>query len=94
MCLISVIFYAILFSASIIFSAPREDNGTLVKVRIIKQPAGILDGLRLHCYRAGEVYDIPPALATVLVAEGFALIEMRRAQPLDSWRDQDRRAIR
>ena len=65
-----------------------------MKVRIIKQPAGILDGLRLRCYRVGEAYDIPAAVATALVAEGFAIIEMRRPDPAAAWRDQDRRVSR
>ena len=65
-----------------------------MKVRIIKEPAGIVDGLRLQYYRAGEVYDIPTAVAMVLVAEGFALIEMRGPQPHTAWREPERRVSR
>ena len=65
-----------------------------MKVRIVKQPAGNIEGLRLQCYRQGEVYDIPTALAMVLVAEGFAIIEMRGPQSGNSWRDPERRADR
>ena len=64
-----------------------------MKVRIVKQPAGNIEGLRLHYYREGEVYDIPTAVAMVLVAEGFAIIEMRGPQQ-GTWRDPDRRAAR
>jgi len=49
-----------------------------VKVRIIKQPSGFLNGVSLRSYRVGHTYDMPSTLATFLVIEGFAEVEMRR----------------
>jgi hypothetical protein len=49
-----------------------------MKVRIMRHPTGVVDGISLHYYRAGEVYDLPVVLAEYLVAEGFASIEMRQ----------------
>ena len=65
-----------------------------MKVRIVKEPSGNIDGLSLQAYRKGEVYDIPPAVAMVLVAEGFAIIEMRGQPSQNSSRVPERRAAR
>ena len=50
--------------------------------------------MSLHAYRKGEVYDIPPAVAMVLVAEGFAIIEMRGQPSQNSSHVPERRAAR
>ncbi len=52
-----------------------------MKVRITRQPRGVVQGLSLSYYRLGEVYDLPPSLAEYLVMEEYAIFEMR---------DQDR----
>ena len=49
-----------------------------MKVRIVREPAGSVDGVTLRNYRVGETYDIPAALAQYFVAQGFAVVEMRR----------------
>ena len=49
-----------------------------MRVRITRQPRGVVDGMSLHYYHAGEAYDLAPELAEYLVAEGFASIEMRQ----------------
>ena len=48
-----------------------------MKVRIVRQPTGSVEGISLHFYHPGNVYDLPASIAEYLVAEGFALIEMR-----------------
>ena len=52
-----------------------------MKVRIVQQPTGTLDGLRLDKYLRGNTYDVPASIAAYLVAEGFAQAEMRSERP-------------
>ena len=47
-------------------------------VRIVRQPSQTNEGVSLHLYRAGRVYDVNASLAEYLVSEGFAQLEMRR----------------
>jgi hypothetical protein len=49
-----------------------------VKVRILRQPKGTIQGIALKAYHPDRVYDLAPALAEFLIAEGYALLEMRR----------------
>jgi len=62
-----------------------------MKVRIMRDPTGVVDGMSLHFYHAGETYEVLPALAEYLVAEGYASIEMRRRQRSSRPRQRDRR---
>ena len=48
-----------------------------MKVRIIKEPSGLVQGVSLASYKLGQVYDIPANLADYLVLEGYAQSEMR-----------------
>jgi hypothetical protein len=48
-----------------------------VRVRIIKEPVGSINGIALRQYRPSLVYDLPPTLANYLVISGFAIFEMR-----------------
>jgi hypothetical protein len=48
-----------------------------MKVKITRQPQGMINGVSLKHYRQGEVYDLPPSLAEFLVMEDHAIIEMR-----------------
>jgi hypothetical protein len=48
-----------------------------VRVRITRQPLGMIQGMVLNHYRPGEVYDLPPSLAECLVMENYAIVEMR-----------------
>ena len=52
-----------------------------MRVRIIRQPSGFVDDISLTAYRLGRVYDLPVSLAYYLIAENFALCEMRRDDP-------------
>ena len=52
-----------------------------MKVRIVQQPTGTLDGIRLDKYLRGNTYDVPASIAAYLVAEGFAQAEMRSERP-------------
>jgi hypothetical protein len=48
-----------------------------MKVRIIRQPAGSVEGLNLGLYKPQFTYDLPGDLASYLVMTGFAKLEMR-----------------
>jgi len=48
-----------------------------MRVRITRQPNGMVHGMSLNYYRPGEVYDLPPVLAEFLVMEDCATFEMR-----------------
>ena len=58
-----------------------------MKVRIVRQPQGTVTGISLKYYRPGHVYELPPTLADYLVAEEYAIYEMRdsdqTSQPVD-----------
>jgi len=49
-----------------------------MKVRIVRRPTGVVDGMSLHYYHFGQAYDVSPELGEYLVTSGFALIEMRK----------------
>lgn len=51
---------------------------TSVRVRIVRQPKGTVSGIALEQYRVGEVYEVTATLGTYLVAEGWAVVEMRK----------------
>ena len=59
----------------------------------MRQPTGTVLGVSLKWYRPGHVYDLPAMLAQYLVAEGFAIVEMRAEQGLARGVDPDRRKI-
>jgi hypothetical protein len=46
-----------------------------VRILIVRQPVGTIDGIPLAPYREGESYDLPSTLASYLVAQGFAVFE-------------------
>jgi hypothetical protein len=48
-----------------------------MRVKIIRQPHGHITGISLKHYRPGQTYDLPPTLADYLVAEEYAIFEMR-----------------
>jgi hypothetical protein len=53
-----------------------------MRVKIIRQPVGSVNGLNLSLYKSNRVYDLPSDLGSYLVASGFARLEMRRADKL------------
>lgn len=67
---------------------------SLVKVRVVRQPQGTVQGIALRAYHPGRVYDLAPALADYLIAEGYALLEMRRDAPGELAEPERRRAGR
>ena len=48
-----------------------------MKVRIVRQPLGHVNGVSLRRYHPHQVYDVAPTLANYLVAQGVAVFEMR-----------------
>ena len=53
------------------------DEQRVMRVRITRQPIGMVQGMSLNYYRTGEVYELPPSLAEYLVMEKYAIVEMR-----------------
>jgi len=51
-----------------------------MKVRIVRQSYGSVQGVSLRLYRPGQVYDLPVELAAYVVAEGLGIVEMRTDQ--------------
>jgi hypothetical protein len=66
-----------------------SNNG--VRIRIIRQPSGAVDGISLRDYDMGRRYDLPSSLAQYLMAQGFAFLEMRQSTRSTRWRLTDRR---
>ena len=64
-----------------------------MRVRITRQPTGMVQGMSLSYYRTGEVYELPPSLAEYLVMEKYAMVEMRaqeRKSPMALTEDRRR----
>jgi hypothetical protein len=63
---------------------PNPDSGSkicyllFVRIRIIRQATGTVEGTDLSHFRPGRVYDIEHTLAEFLILEGYAVAEMRR----------------
>ena len=60
---------------------------------MVRQPEGSVNGVPMNRYRSGRVYDLSPSLADYLIAEGSALLEMRRDGPAQPISGPDRRAV-
>jgi hypothetical protein len=58
---------------------------------MLRQPTGTLQGVALKWYRPGQIYDLPAPLGSYLVAEGFAIVEMRAESNLRISVEHDRR---
>jgi hypothetical protein len=64
-----------------------------MRVRITRQPFGMVQGMSLNYYRAGEVYDLAPSLAEYLIMEKYAIVEMRNQErnPTPHYYGEERR---
>jgi hypothetical protein len=65
-----------------------------VKVLMLRQPVGTVQGVSLKWYRPGQVYDLPATLAAYLVTEGLAMVEMRSDRNVRGALDAERRKSR
>lgn len=64
------------WSANVLFpERPGSRANPAVRVLIVRQPAGAVDGVPLAPYNVGKSYELPPTLANYLVAQGFAVFE-------------------
>ena len=65
-----------------------------MRVKITRQPIGVVQGMSLKYYRPGEVYELPPSLAEYLVMEDYAIVEMRdrNRPPMPITEERRRRA--
>jgi len=62
-----------------------------MRVRIVREAQGVVDGIALRQYQLGKAYDLTPVLAEYLVAEGYAALEMRETRRSSRPRPTDRR---
>jgi hypothetical protein len=64
-----------------------------MRVKITRQPKGMVQGLSLAYYRPGEVYDLAPSLAEYLIMEKYAIVEMRDRErnPIPHFGEERRR---
>ena len=51
-----------------------------MRVKIVRQPVGSVNGLNLSFYKPRVTYDLPADVASYLVASGLAMLEMRRSE--------------
>jgi hypothetical protein len=51
-----------------------------MKVKILRQTLGHVNGVSLRHYRTNGIYEVPPSIANYLVAQGVALFEMRNRE--------------
>jgi hypothetical protein len=65
-----------------------------MRIKITRQPIGVVQGMSLNYYRLGEVYELPPSLAEYLVMEKYAIVEMRdrERKPIPVAEERRRRA--
>jgi hypothetical protein len=58
----------------------NETPGVWMRIRIKSLPiAGDLEEFDLRRFRVGEIYDVPPQLASLLIVAGYAEAVARRA---------------
>jgi hypothetical protein len=69
----------------------RIRQNSNMRVRITRQPLGMIQGMSLKYYRPGEVYELPPSLAEYLVMENHAIVEMRDPRGRPAWAEEERR---
>jgi hypothetical protein len=48
-----------------------------MRVRIVAAPRGVVDGIEVELFQVGSAYDLSPALAGVLLLEGWAVPDQR-----------------
>ena len=59
----------------------NESPGVWMRIRINGLPkAGDLEEFDLRRFRVGEIYDVPPQLASLLIVAGYAEAVARRAE--------------
>ena len=51
-----------------------------MRVRILRHSVGHINRFSLRHYVPGHTYELPPNLANYLVAQGYAMFEMRSDQ--------------
>jgi hypothetical protein len=65
-----------------------------MRVTITKRPYCTINGMHFRTWRVGETYDVSVEIATLLIVEGCAQLEMRAGSDrrrAKRWGDMDRR---
>jgi hypothetical protein len=63
----------------------NETPWAAVRIRINALPeSGELEEFDLRRFRPGETYDVPPQLAWLLIAEGYADVVSRHVDPREA----------
>ena len=65
----------------------------IVRVRLIRKFAPEIDGVDLSKNNVGEIVDLPPVKARLLIAEGWAVAERRRTGPAERRRTEPVRVV-
>jgi hypothetical protein len=55
-----------------------------VKVRLTRKLAPVVDGIDLSSHEVGDVFDLPPEQARLVIAEDWAIPERRNGQDVSS----------
>jgi hypothetical protein len=76
----------------ILAASLRSKEG--MRVRILREPTGEVDGVSLDYYHEGKAYEMSAVLAEYLVALGCAAVEMRSKERSKRLRSSDRRRSR
>ena len=66
----------------------------LMRVTIVKRPRGTIQGMHFTAWRVGETYDVSSEIASLLIVEGCARLEMRShadRRREKRWEETDRR---
>ena len=50
-----------------------------MKVVLLRKLADVMDGVNVRGYRRGDIVDLPPRDARLLIAESWAVADRRRA---------------
>jgi hypothetical protein len=68
-----------------------------MRVTITKRPYCTIQGMHFTAWRVGETYDVSSEIASLLIVEGCARLEMRSTADRrreKRWEDNDRRQQR
>lgn len=63
-----------------------------MRVHVRQKPMGSFNGVALEQYQQGRTYNMDVALGEFLIAQGYAVVEMRQFKRSNRRRERERRA--